>query len=376
MPLRARRFVGLYFLAFVTAVLSSAWAEAPSFHRQPSHTRFTPRYSLRDKTFTAFVTDSYRQTDGGTAGAAEFYRWLDAAYGKTRITVGPPPGVSRSLPLAGALDAERSRLARISGSAAKTRQERQVAAWAHRTVKKAIPRFSLDRGFEFYSMVHGGERQCYAQSVLIAGMLQRAGIPAGVVMVWKNQSGATSNNGHAITIARLSNGRHLLIDASEPLPFSLQQGLFVRQDRQYRFVTPLFNKNDSEIFGYRRESDQERIAVSSVHALDLPFLKSQFYYYRGERAPGGAFDSKKTIAGLSRSAQHLQTAIRLCPENPLATYMLGRVYQRLGKTEAARQQFAQSYRLYSRFGYLPEGARDAFALVDKTPQAFQSAPEQ
>ncbi len=388
MPFHERRGVILQRLAVFTLTAAVCLVATPFSSSGEAGVRasraphrdipLTSAFAFRDTTFTAFVLDSYRENSPGKAGAAEFYRWMDAAYGRTRRATGPLPGISAKsapLPLAAALDAERSRISRLRGPADRTRQERQVASWAHRMVKKAVPRFSLNRGFEFYSMVHGGERQCYSQSVLIAAMLQRAGIPAGVVMVWKSQDGVTSNNGHAVTIARLSNGRDLLVDASEPLPFPRQQGLFVREKGQYRFVTPLFTSKGGEIAGYRREADQSRVAASAIQALDLPFLKSQFYYYRGERAPGGAFAPKKTSEGLFRSAQHLQTAIRLCPENPLAVYMLGRVYQRQGKAEAAKRQFAQAYRQYKRSGWLPEGARDAFALVGGSKsQPLQAAP--
>lgn len=357
--------------------ITSAEAGVPSAIRSPqssSHAHFAPKYAFRDKTFTGFVADSYRYKSGGKASVSEFYHWLDAAYTKTRKTVGPVPGVSGSLALVSALDAERTRIAGITDPAAKTKQERLVAAWAHKTIKKAVLHFSLERGFEFYNMVHGGERQCYSQSILISGMLQRAGVPAGVVMVWKSMKGETSNNGHAVVVAQLADGRQILVDASEPEPFPRQQGLFVRQSGQYRFVTPLYAKGDAEIVGYRRKSDRARIAVNTVRTLDLSFLRSQFYYYRGERTPGGFFDTPSTPAGLTKSVKPLQTAINLCPDNPLAVYMLGRVYQRLGKDKAARAQFAESYKKYSDFGYLPDGAMDAFDLIlKKKPQVTQKS---
>ncbi|MBC8102325.1 MAG: hypothetical protein H7Z41_07035 [Cytophagales bacterium] len=332
--------------------------------------RFAPSYALGGATFTGFVSDSYAQCAPRTrpAGAAEFYRWLDAAYAGARRSAGVPPEVTEKGPLGAALDSERVRLAAVQDPLARARRERQVAAWAHRMVKKAIPRFSLERGFEFYNMAHGGQRQCYSQSVLIAGMLQRAGIPAGVVMVWKSLDGVLSNNGHAVVVARLASGRHLLVDASDAAPFPRQQGLFVRRNGQYQYVTPLFAAGDSEIVGYRLKSNRNRITVGEVCTLDLPFLRSQFYYYRGERAPGGAFDSKKTMAGLSESARRLRTATQLCPENPLAVYMLGRVYQRQGRRQAARERFTDAYGQYRAFGYVPSGTKDAFALVTPRPR--------
>ena len=356
--------------AFMTSAEAGVPTAAHAKHATLS-SHFAPKFAFHDKTFTGFVADSYRYTSAGKANPTEFYKWLDTAYTKTRKTVGPMPGVSKGLALVPALDAERTRLAAITDPAAKTKQERLVAAWAHKTVKKAVLHFSLERGFEFYNMVHGGERQCYSQSILISGMLQRAGIPAGVVMVWKSMNGEASNNGHAVVVAQLASGRQILVDASEPEPFPRQQGLFVRQSGQYRFVTPLYAKGDAEIVGYRRKSDRCRVSVNTVRTLDLPFLRSQFYYYRGERTPGGFFDTTSTPAGLAKSVKPLQTAISLCPDNPLAVYMLGRVYQRLGKDKLARAQFAESYGKYSAFGYLPDGAMDAFALILKKPQVTQ-----
>jgi len=57
----------------------------------------------------------------------------------------------------------------------------------------------------------------------------------------------------------------------------------------------------------------------------LRFIQSQFWYYRGERAPGGLL-AEKSDDGWPRRRTRCAPSVRLCPKNPLAVYMLGRVY--------------------------------------------------
>jgi len=61
-----------------------------------------------------------------------------------------------------------------------------IGAELHKSVKKGIPKFSLDRGFEFTNTVKLGERQCFLQSIIIAAILQALDLDAGVVMVSVN----------------------------------------------------------------------------------------------------------------------------------------------------------------------------------------------
>jgi hypothetical protein len=87
------------------------------------------------------------------------------------------------------MDDARTKLDRIALPSARAAAERQVCADLHKSIKSRIPRFSLDRGFEFRHTVGRGERQCFLQSVVIASLLQRAGIPAGVAMVFATKRG-------------------------------------------------------------------------------------------------------------------------------------------------------------------------------------------
>ncbi|RYG46634.1 hypothetical protein EON79_09600, partial [bacterium] len=204
-----------------------------------------------------------------------------------------------------------------------SKDPKEMSAKLHEAIKKAIPKFSLDRGFEFRETVSRGERQCFLQSVLLAGLMQRSGFDAGVAMVWKNDKGSTSNNGHAVPIVRTKEG-DLIVDCSDPTPFMKHQGLYISDgNKGYRFVQPR----------YKGDAISTYLAGGPVVArgLGLDFLRSQFDFYRGERAPGGFLAAPKTASGLAASARYLERAQKECPENALAVYVLGRVYARQGK---------------------------------------------
>src|SRR4029079_16762051 len=102
--------------------------------------------------------------------------------------------------------AGKSTLSKISDANERAEAEQVLGGTIHRIIKKVIPKFSLQHGFEFYQAKDLGERQCFLQSVLVSGLLQRAGIDSGVVMVYKNIAGEATNNGHAVAVARLTNG--------------------------------------------------------------------------------------------------------------------------------------------------------------------------
>ena len=362
-------------VAPVTATVPAATPAAPSpapvvaaESNKPSASDFAPDFPFHGPAFSRFVADSYRQTGDSNADAqqaAPFYRWIHDAYQQRTKRIGPLPGVGARPTLVEGLDAERAHIAAIADPAAKTQAQEQVALWAHRAVKKMVPHFSLNHGFEFYNMANRGERQCLAQSVLVASLLQRAGVPTGVVMVWKSLKGEESNNGHCVAVAQLANGRHILVDASDKTPFARQQGLFLPVDGKYEYVLPQYTTaaGPSEIVGYTRRANGESVALADVTTMDIAFLNSQFDYYRGERAPGGIFAKAKTPSGLAESAEYLRQAITDCPDNPLAVYMLGNVYERLGKLDQARTQFAQAHEQYDRSGYIPQGEQDAYKRV-------------
>lgn len=303
-------------------------------------------YAYGSKAFTRLVEESYRLIP--STGRESFYAWFEGAYARHA-----KQGLRQSL------EARRRAYSRLRPSQ-KAAYERQSAIWAYRTVKALMPHFSLERGYEFAYAVRNGERQCLLQSVLIAGMLQRIGLRASAVMVWKSLHGQVSNLGHVSTLLRLSNGHDLLVDASEPEPFPEHQGLFTwdAAARDYRFLEPRF-ATDHEIQAYRLVGNGHEAPVSEIAPLGLRYLQSQFYYYRGERAPNG-FIGPSTPQGLAASAGFLQQAVRLEPGNPLAVYVLGLVYRKQGQLEAARQQIRAGYQLYVRYGFIPDGPKAAY----------------
>jgi hypothetical protein len=229
-----------------------------------------------------------------------------------------------------------------------------AGAEAHRLLKKSITKFSLDRGFEFCNVVATGERQCLLQSVIISGLLQAAGFDAGTAMVWSNIEGQPSNLGHVACLLRLGNGRDIVVDASEPMPFPRHQGLFMRTNDGYRFLKPAYQA-DGSISAYQL-TDGKRLLPKDVQPLTSAYLRSQFDYYRGERTPGSLIMRPSTAAGLAKSEFYLERAVRRCPDNPLALYMLARTLQ-AQKDQRGDRLFAQAKSLYDADGWLPESLR-------------------
>lgn len=311
-------------------------------------------YPYRSAAFTTFLRDSDREVP---AQVRSFYEWFEQAYARSPARL---PGQDTLL------DALASRAQAIRGAGDARRradEELNTAIWSYRLIKATIPRFSLVRGYEFVWTVQFGERQCLLQSVLMAGLLQAAGADAGVAMVWKNMVGQESNNGHAVTIVRLSDGRDVEVDASEPRPVATHQGIFAADARRggYRFLEPVFDRNGF-ITAYRPAAGQSAwLRPQDVSLLGISFLRSQFYYYRGEQVTGGLVNGPATPRGLRTAARQLEQAVRFDARNPLAVYMLGRVYLRNGQGGPAKTRLRQAYALYKDDGYLPAGLRAALA---------------
>ncbi len=315
----------------------------------PSLSVPTQPYPYGGPAFTRLVADSDHCTGGGTP--AQFYRWMDQS-----------PLARSSHGLLALTDTERRKLAALKSPALKTAEERAFCARLHHSVKTWIPRFSLDTGFEFADAQKLGTRQCLLQSVLLSGLLQRAGVDAGTVMVWRNISGQTTNDGHAVCLVHLADGHAVELDASDPVPFVRHQGLLVQQNGP-RAVAPVFAGATPTITGFRATATGAALPVAAVQPLSLNYVRSQFFYYRGERAPGGLLAPKTTPYGLLTETRDLRAAIRYCPQNALAVYMLGHVYAREGNVAAARSQVAAALRLYAAAGWTPQGPRDLAAQV-------------
>jgi hypothetical protein len=315
-------------------------------------------YPYQGEHFRNLLEDSFQA--GGKGETKDFYLWMNQAFQSYEART---PGGSRSS-LTGWLETEKITLSQLSNKEKKSAAEVALGAELHKMIKTIIPRFSLERGFEFCNVINCGERQCFLQAVLIAGLLQEMGVEAGVVMVYRNIQGATSNNGHAVTLVRLPDGQDLIVDASEPEPFPRQQGLFAKAS-DYIYLRPIYAGASPRIVAYQTAAGGRRLTCRQAKTLDFAFLRSQFYYYRGERAPGGILSQKQTSAGLKASLLALRTSVALCPSNPLAVYMLGRVYYAQGNLPQARIFLRKAQQLYSRFGWVPPSVKEYRALAER-----------
>lgn len=346
--------VGALLLGTVVLVAATAAGHAVSV---ASGSPRAAGYPYGSAAFARFLRDS--EDAVAPARGQPFSVWFERAYTTS------PARLPGQTTLRAAL-ASRARAVRAGGDAGgRAQEELRTAVWAYRLLKTTIPRFSLSRGFEFAWTVRYGERQCLLQSVLLAGLLQAAGADAGVAMVWKNMAGQESNNGHAVTIVRLADGRDVEIDASEPRPTATHQGLFVAEARtgRYRFVEPVFDRSGM-IVAYRPAAGgHPPLRPREIRLLGVAFLRGQFHYYRGEQVAGGLVNGPTTAAGLRAAARRLEMAVQVDPHNPLAVYMLGRVYLRSGQRERARSRLLEAYRLYAQAGHIPEGPRAALAAA-------------
>ncbi|GHF49269.1 hypothetical protein HNQ07_002529 [Deinococcus metalli] len=305
--------------------------------------------------FSALAADSYRRaTLDGT-----FSAWLSAAYTRT----GKPLAGGQTL--SAALDARRAQVQAASG-AERDKLALDTAAWAHAFVKAAVPRFSLERGYEFASIPKYGERQCLLQSTIIAALLQRAGLNAGLVMVWKSLSGQESNLGHVTSVVRLSTG-DVQVDASEPTPTAKHQGLLAWVDGGWRFVTPTF---DGDVMTtYVRTDGRGSVPAAKLGFLSLAYIRSQYDYYRAERTVGGVLGTgsgRSTPDGLKTSEALLRQSLQEEPGNPLAASVLGTVLRKQGRDDDARAQYRKAAALYTAAGHMPAGMTANLAWANGT----------
>ncbi len=345
--------------AAVAALAVMGWVRAPgeghASRPQARHLQMGKgeAYPYQSGGFTRFVSDSYREADGGQT--ADFYAWMDKACLQSNLCA---PGSGQMLAM---IDARRDALGAIASPKQRAQAEMALAATLHHWIKSSMPIFSLQEGFEFSNVAKHRERQCLLQSVLLASLLQEADIDAGVVMVNKNAGGQTSNNGHCVALLKLSDGTDVLVDASDRQPFVRHQGLFAKDAvlKNYRYVEPVFQGDTPIIVSYQSPDHAVKIPDRPLRPLDTDFLRSQFDFYRGERTSGGLLDAHPTDNGLAREAHYLRSSVHACPQNPLPVYMLGRVEWRRTHTGEARRQLSRAARLYQEAGWVPSGLRAA-----------------
>lgn len=281
-------------------------------------------FPLGSPAFQRLVEDSYAQV----SGAPPFLPWLEEAYRQAfheELSVGLRRQ-AQAPPL-------------------------EAARWAFRLVKTLLPRFSLEEGYEFAYAAMRGERQCLLQATLVQGLLESMGFPSGVYMVWKNPEGQESNLGHAVAVLRLGE-KDYLVDPSEPTPFPRHQGLFLLTAQGYRFAEPVYDR-EGGIRAYRVGG--QVLLPKAVRPLPYAFVRSQFYYYRGEQAPGGVLRGPSRPQGLARSEAMLRQAVALDPKNPLAQYLLGLTLRKEGRAAEAKAQLQRAQALYRAYGHLPQG---------------------
>ena len=354
-----KRTSGLWATVTLAALAVMGWVRAPGQGHAPGP---PPRrmqmgkgeaYPYQSGAFTRFVSDSYHEADGGQA--ADFYAWMDKTCLQSRLCA--PGDVS----LLAAVGAKRVVLDSTVNPKQRAQAEMAFAATLHHWIKSSMPVFSLQEGFEFANVAKHRERQCLLQSVLLASLLQEADIDAGVVMVNKNADGRTSNNGHCVTLLKLSDGMDVLVDASDRQPFVRHQGLFAKDSalKNYRYVEPVFQGDTPLIASYQSPDHAVEIAARPIRPLDTEFLRSQFDFYRGERTPNGLLDAHPTDDGLAKEVHYLRSSVHACPQNPLSVYMLGRVEWRRTHAAEARRQLSRAARLYQGAGWVPSGLRDA-----------------
>jgi hypothetical protein len=230
------------------------------------------RYALSSEAFASFVRDSYKELG---RKPQSFSALLQTAYAQT-----PTVWLGRTANLRAALEGRKAELALQRDPISRARLERKTGIWLHRLVKGTIPKFSLDRGFEFVNTINRGERQCLLQSVLIAALAQEMGVRAGTAMVWRNQNAQVSNLGHVVTVFKLSDGKDVLVDASDPEPFMRHQGLFMTDAgvHELRFLEPVYD-TEANIVAYTRKADGVSLRPVAVHGLEREYLRSQFYCF-------------------------------------------------------------------------------------------------
>jgi hypothetical protein len=307
---------------------------------KPAPTSNARSFPYGGDVFNGFVDDSFKVCQ--TPDPDQFYKVMDKEFQANAGTS-----------VNGWIKAKSDFLQKSQDKAAASKE---IGAELHKLIKKSIRKFSLDRGFEFANVVSTGERQCFLQSVLISGILQKVGLESGVAMVWKNIEGQPSNNGHAVCLLRLDPSRLIVVDASEPMPFPTHKGLFAfdKKARTYAFLLPSYLK-DASVSQFDRNDDGSKLTPSDLQFLDIPFLKSQFDYYRGERVPQGILDRSGAKVGLEASRTFFEKAEKECPNNPLVLAMLSRTYSRLGMEKESKETLSKAVPLYRSFGWIPGG---------------------
>lgn len=298
-----------------------------------------PKYEFGGATFDGFVQESFKVV--GKGKPADFYAFIEKGI-----------QANQSSSWTAWINLKRGEL---SASTDKRATREAIAAELHRIVKRVIPKFSLDRGFEFAYTTTLGERQCFLQSILIASILQRVGMDAGTVMVYRNPKGETSNLGHACNLVRFDESTSALVDASDPTPFNNHQGIFLRVKGKYQFIRPQYSGSHITSFWTSKGASEP---LSAVLPLPLDYVNSMFDYYRAERTPNGLLAEKPSASAMKRSVMFLERSVRRSSQNPLAVYQLARAYLKQGRAGQSELRLRHAVRLYRSAGWVPGTLKD------------------
>lgn len=268
-----------------------------------------------------------------TSSTSDFYTWYDSSLAKLYI----PTGLKDD-----SLNPEQ-----------KTNLQIAFAKELYNWIKKTLPRYSLDKGFELTNAALHSQRQCFLQAIILTSILHKNNIDAAIAMVNLNDNGSETNNGHAIVILKLPNGNDIILDGSAVTPFMNHLGIFVNTPDGYLYVKPVYMMGSNQISYYSSTADSQIIPTSSIIIFDLNFLRSQIYYYRGEQAKNGSISEKPNKKGLSNSLIYLKIAYQYCPNNPLVLYILSKTYDLLDDNENASAWKTKAKNKYSSYGWVP-----------------------
>lgn len=300
--------------------------------------------------FDRLVDDSCSAT--GAMDRNAFHQWMAARL----LTIGRSWPYGRdAADWETFLKAQREDMESTGDLRQRARKQHALAAWLHATVKKALPNYDLEHGFELAYAARDRQRQCLMGSLLISSLLQAAGVDAGMMMMNQNVDGEFTNNTHVVAVMKLANGNDAVVDASYGWVNVAHRGLMgMDSDGRYRYVRPIYTPDGGEIMAYREEPTRRQQSTKDVRPLDAAFALSQIYYYRGERTPGGVLAKRTSREGLDRSVRFFDASLALAPRNPLPAYMLAKAYELQGRREDAFRQYTHARNLYGQAGWTPD----------------------
>jgi hypothetical protein len=315
--------------------------------------------------FDQLVADSNRTTGVGTP--EEFRAWMNKSFLRAARGSGFAEGAGTWEDV---IRINADSLGAIADPEQRAQRELALGAWLHGAVKKALPNYNLERGFELANVPRRQERQCLMQSLLITSSLQAMGVDAGLAMVNRNADGQYTNNAHVVALVKLSNGRDALVDGSYRTPLVAHQGLMVMMPKGgLRYVRPVYTRDYRQIASYLVLPGLSEAPTEAVRPMGIGFVRSQIDYYRGERIPGGVLAKEASAAGLEGSVRFFRSSLENCPTNPLPAFMLGLACEKAGRRKEAREQFITAHRLYVQAGWVPFAVQEALSRGRRTADA-------